>query len=125
MSTITQSPSPNKPNPDWSNQVKTGDGRSDTGAFHRAIYIARTLFEAGDWNGRGLLVVNDAYETHLKVEFWHEPLVLGVDYEFANDSVYQGAGPDEPEGDCEREAADDATLLAGQNYGWTAENGEW
>lgn len=97
MSTLTQSPTPIKANPDWNNQVKIGSGRLDTGAFHRAIAVASALFKAGKWNGRGLLVVHDPYQTHLKQEFYREPLVPGVDYEFAGDSVYQGAGPDEEE----------------------------
>lgn len=126
MSTITESPSPNKPYPDWNNQVKIGRGRTPTCAFSRSIDIARTLFENGDWNGRGLLVVHNVYEAHHKMQFLREPLVLGVDYEFAADSVYSGAGPDEPAEveSFEREADDDETRLAGQNYGWVAENGE-
>ena len=53
MSILTNSPSPNKQNPDWSFQVKVGRGRADTGAHHRAIDVAVDLFESGAWDGRG------------------------------------------------------------------------
>ena len=36
-------------NPDWNGQVKIGRGRSDTGAHHRAIEIARQLLAIGRW----------------------------------------------------------------------------
>jgi len=89
MSTLPQvSPSPKK-NPNWNDQVKIGRGRTDTGAFHRAIAVAVALFEGDTWDGRGLLIVHDAYETHLKMEFDREVLVAGMDYEFAEDSLYR------------------------------------
>jgi hypothetical protein len=134
--------------------VKVGRGRNDMGAYHRAVDVARTLFESGRWNGRGLIVVHVPYDTHRKMSFLREELALGEDYEFAADTVYSGAGPDEAEEDAEaidksdfpfdvkatvkfypgygyrvvapepeREADDDETLVAGQNYGWCAENG--
>lgn len=96
MSTISDSPSPIKKNPVWNDQVKIGRGRSDTGAFHRAIAVAVKLFESGRWNGRGLLVVHEAYDTHLKMEFYREELVEGVDFEYAADTTFSGGGPDEP-----------------------------
>jgi len=34
-------------NPDWNLQVKIGRGRSDTGAHHRAIEVARQLLAIG------------------------------------------------------------------------------
>ena len=89
MSTVAQdSPSPKK-NPQWNDQVKLGRGHTDTGAFHRAIAVASELFESGAWDGRGLLIVHDAYETHLKMEFDRAVLVAGMDYEFASDSIYR------------------------------------
>jgi len=36
-------------NPDWNLQVKIGRGRSDTGAHHRAIEVARQLLAIGRW----------------------------------------------------------------------------
>ncbi len=97
MSTVAQSPCSEKPNPDWNNQVKIGRGHNDRGAFHRAIDLAVDLFRSGQWNGRGLLIIHDPYNTHQRAKFWREPLVAGADYEFAGDSVYTGAGPAEPE----------------------------
>ena len=128
MSTISESPSPIK-NPDWNNQVKIGRGYSDPGGFHRASAIAAELFKAGKWNGRGLLVVHAPYDTHRKLDFLCEELVIGIDYEFADDSIYQGAGPveetEETEETAEREPDDDETLTLGQNYSWYAANEEW
>lgn len=99
MSTISESPSPIKKNPDWNNQVKIGSGRWDTGAWHRALAVAVKLFEAGKWDGRGLLVVHSPYETHRKMPSFIEPggsfvadLVLGTDYELTSDSVYRREG---------------------------------
>jgi hypothetical protein len=92
MSTVVESPSSDKKNPHWNNQVKIGRGRTDAGAFHRAIAVAVELFRTGAWDGRGLLVVHDAYETHLKMSFYRESLVEGVDFELASDSVYTRAG---------------------------------
>lgn len=96
MSTITESPSPIKKNPDWNNQVKICSGRCDTGAWHRAMDVAVRLFKAGVWDGRGLIVIKDAYRVHGKMpsfvdsaaEFV-EGLVEGEDYEFASDSIYR------------------------------------
>lgn len=95
MSILTNSPSPNKQNPDWSFQVKVGRGRADTGAHHRAIDVAAKLFDAGLWDGRGLLIVHDVYETHGKMPSFPTDrnfvgnLVEGVDYEFGEDSLYR------------------------------------
>jgi len=124
MSILTQSPSPIK-NPNWNNQVKIGRGYSDPGGFHRAIAIAAELFKTGRWNGRGLLVVHAPYDTHRKMNFLCEELVVGTDYEFADDSIYQGAGPVAAEV-YEPEPDDDETLTLGQNYSWyTANEEEW
>ena len=122
MSILTNSPSPNKQNPDWSFQVKTGRGRSDVGAHHRAIDVASKLFEAGHWDGRGLLIVHEAYDTHSKMQLLGANLVEGTDFEFGEDSLYRRVA--EVEAD-ERELDDDETLFAGQNYGWLAANGGW
>lgn len=89
MSTVDESPTPVKRNPDWNNQVKLGRGRNDPGAFARAIDVASRLFNDGKWDGRGLLVVHDAYDAHLKMEFWRLELEEGQDYDFAADSVYR------------------------------------
>jgi len=89
MSILTNSPSPNKTNPDWGLQVKTGRGRSDTGAHHRAIDLAQKLFANGQWDGRGLLIVHEAYEAHAKMQLVGTALVEGVDYEFASDTSYR------------------------------------
>lgn len=110
MSNVSQSPSPNKPNPRWNDQVKIGRGRTDTGAFHRAIAVASKLFEDGVWDGRGLLVVHDAYDTHLKMEFYREPLAEGADYEFAEDSLYRREQPAEANTDSQ------AIEIDGQAY---------
>lgn len=97
MSTLVDTPSPVKRNPDWNNQVKVGRGHNDLGAFHRAIAVAANLFKNGQWNGRGLVIIHDPYRTYGKQDFYREELVAGTDYEFENDSVYQGAGPVEAE----------------------------
>ena len=91
MAILTNSPSPDKKNPDWGLQVKTGRGRSDVGAHHRAIDVAWKLFERGAWDGRGLLIVHDAYETHAKVQLFGDAaaLVEGVDFEFGEDTTYR------------------------------------
>ena len=49
---------------DWNAQVKVGRGATDTGAWHRALEVARDLHEAGRWDGSGILVVHDAYDSH-------------------------------------------------------------
>lgn len=87
MSILANSPSSNKTNPDWSFQVKVGRGRSDTGAHHRAIDVARKLFEAGLWDGHGLLIVHEAYEMQAKMQLGLLP-VQDLDYEFGEDSLY-------------------------------------
>ena len=92
MLTLDESPTPVKKNPDWNNQVKLGRGYYDPGAFARAIDVAGRLFKDGKWDGRGLLVVHDAYDTHRKMWFWGEDLEEGRDYEFAADSVYKRRG---------------------------------
>lgn len=86
MSILTNSPSPNKPNPDWSFQVKVGRGRADTGAHHRAIDVATKLFDAGRWDGRGLLIVHDVYDVHAKMQLGLP--VADADFEFSEDSMY-------------------------------------
>ncbi len=99
MSTLADSPSPIKKNPVWNDQVKVGRGYSDGGGWHRALDVAVKMFEAGRWDGRGLLVVNEPYETHRKMPSFIDPggsfvdgLVEGVDYELASDSVYRREG---------------------------------
>ena len=44
----------------WQDQVKVGRGATDTGAWHRALVVARDLHEAGRWDGRGTIVIHDA-----------------------------------------------------------------
>ena len=45
-------------------QVKIGRGATDTGAWHRALEVARDLHAAGRWNGTGLIVIHNAYDSH-------------------------------------------------------------
>lgn len=56
-------------NPDWNGQVKIGRGRSDTGAHHRAIEIARQLLTIGRWPDHldTLIVIHEAYELHRRL----------------------------------------------------------
>jgi hypothetical protein len=58
------------PNPDWNLQVKTGRGRSDTGAHHRAINIAQQLLTIGHWpdslNSR--IIIHNAYDLHRQLQ---------------------------------------------------------
>lgn len=89
MSTVVESPSSDKKNPDWSQQVKIGSGRTDAGAFHRAVDVASELFRSDVWDGRGLVVVEDPYETHRKMKLLGEPLVEGVDYHFGESSFFR------------------------------------
>ena len=53
-------------NPDWNFQVKVGRGRSDTGAHHRAIEIARQMLVIGRWPDHlhTLIVIHNAYDLH-------------------------------------------------------------
>jgi hypothetical protein len=48
----------------WQDQVKIDRGATDTGAWHRALAVARDLHEAGRWNGLGTIVIHDAYDSH-------------------------------------------------------------
>jgi len=90
MSTLAESPSSiNQIN--WNDQVKVGRGHSDLGAFHRAIKVAERLLATGQWNGRGLIVIHDVYDAHRELDF--RSMVVGEDYEYADDSTYQGSGP--------------------------------
>lgn len=56
--------------PDWNLQVKIGRGRSDTGAHHRAIEMARQLFAIGRWFDplNTLIVIHDAYDLHRRLQ---------------------------------------------------------
>ncbi len=53
-------------NPDWNRPVKLGRGRSDNGAHHRAIEIARQLLVIGRWSDplHTLIVIHNAYDIH-------------------------------------------------------------
>jgi hypothetical protein len=57
--------------------------------------VAAKLLDAGLWDGRGLLIVHDVYETHGKMPSFPTDrnfvgnLVEGVDYEFGEDSLYR------------------------------------
>lgn len=42
----------------------TDGGAWDTGAFHRAMEVARDLFEAGRWDGNTPLRIVDPYHLH-------------------------------------------------------------
>lgn len=57
-------------NPDWNWQVKIGRGRSDTGAHHRAIEVARQLLAIGRWPDHlnTLIVIHDAYDLHRQLQ---------------------------------------------------------
>lgn len=93
MSTLAESPSPIKqPNPVWNDQVKVGRGHNDLGAFHRAIKVAEHLIVTGQWNGRGLIIIHDPYSTYNKLEFYRQRMESAVDFEYADDSIYQGSG---------------------------------
>ena len=48
----------------WHDQVKVGRGATDTSAWRRALEVARDLHVAGRWNGTGLIVIHDAYDSH-------------------------------------------------------------
>ncbi|MAU00703.1 MAG: hypothetical protein KC449_22535 [Anaerolineales bacterium] len=57
-------------NPDWNWQVKIGRGRSDTGAHHRAIEVARQLLAIGRWSDHlnTLIVIHDASDLHRQLQ---------------------------------------------------------
>lgn len=57
-------------NPDWNLQVKIGRGRSDTGAHHRAIEVARQLLAISRWpdHSNTLIVIHDAYDLHRQLQ---------------------------------------------------------
>lgn len=50
--------------------MKIGHGRSDTGAHHRAIEIARQLLAIGRWPDHlnTLIVIYDAYDLHRQLQ---------------------------------------------------------
>ena len=57
-------------NPDWHWQVKIRRGRSDTGAHHRAIKVARQLLAIGHWPDylNTLIVIHEAYDRHRQLQ---------------------------------------------------------
>ena len=57
-------------NPDWNLQVKIGRGRTDIGAHHRAIEVARQLLAIGRWPDQlnTLIVIHDAYDQHRRLQ---------------------------------------------------------
>jgi hypothetical protein len=57
-------------NPDWNLQVKIGRGRSDTGAHHRAIEVARQLLAVGRWPDplNTLIVIHEACDRHRRLQ---------------------------------------------------------
>jgi hypothetical protein len=57
-------------NPAWNTQVKIGRGRSDTGAHHRAIEVARQLLAIGRWPHHldTLIVIHDPYDLHRRLQ---------------------------------------------------------
>lgn len=48
-------------------QILVGKGRGDTGAFHRALDLARQLCAVDKWNGQGRLMIHHAYELHTRI----------------------------------------------------------
>lgn len=70
-------------NPDWNSQVKIEKGPDHKGAWHRAIDVARKLFEAGRWpnHQNTTMVVIDPYETHRLAQYHGlDALEEGVHY---------------------------------------------
>ena len=57
-------------NPDWNLQVKIGNGRKDTGAYHRAINVAQQLLAIDRWpdHSNTLIVIHDAYDLHRQLQ---------------------------------------------------------
>ena len=57
-------------NPDWNVQVKIGNGRTDTGAHHRAINIAQQLLAIGRWTDHlnTYIVIHNAYDVHRRLQ---------------------------------------------------------
>ena len=53
----------------WHDQVKVGRGATDTSAWRRALEVARDLHVAGRWNGTGLIVIHDAYDSHCTASY--------------------------------------------------------
>lgn len=47
--------------------IKIGAGPTHNGAWHRAIYVAQQLQEAGIWNGQTQLIINDPYDLHRRL----------------------------------------------------------
>ncbi len=79
-----KSPSADKPRAPFSSEnVKIGAGRWDAGAFHRALEVARALYDAGRLHGLGTLYINHPYTTHTKFAragYEADVLVTGEDY---------------------------------------------
>lgn len=71
--------------PNWNTQVFIGRGRIDNGAYHRAIDIARTLFDAHRWPDHltTRIIIHCVYDAHYRMACHHEQLQAGIDYEFA------------------------------------------
>jgi len=76
-------PTPRKPFS--TDRVKIGRGSWDRGAWHRAIEIARRLYDAGRWDGRGTLTIHNTYRLHQRLfgieRLSATALVVGQDYE--------------------------------------------
>lgn len=51
-----------------SSKITIASGRWDQGAWHRAIDIARDLFERGQWDGTTPLDIHDPYQTHAQMQ---------------------------------------------------------
>lgn len=67
-----------------STNIKIGTGHNDEGAWHRAVLIAKALYEAGRWDGVEEITINNPYDVHGRL-MGVEPvtahdLQLGVDY---------------------------------------------
>jgi hypothetical protein len=85
--------------PDWNLQVKIGRGRSDTGAHHRAIEVARQLLAIGRWPHHldTLIVIHDACDLHRRLQL-SGPGTYQADY---NVVVYPAAHELQPGQDYE------------------------
>jgi hypothetical protein len=71
-------------NPDWNNQVKVALSNGNTGDFHRAIAVARHLFDAGKWpnHTETTVVISNPHNVHYELACHSKEPQLGSDYHF-------------------------------------------
>ncbi len=84
-----------------STNITIGSGPWDTGAWHRAVMVAKTMYQEGLWDGEAVLTLHDPYMLYQRLYgIEHAPtsaLIEGTDYEILRKespmSLSPAAGP--------------------------------